>query len=318
MRQRWKAALAALGVVLLLLEGLGTPATASAQDARQLFIAGEEAYRLGDYDAATSLWERAYEQDPRPGLLYNLGQAHERAGRLVEAIDAFERFLASPTEDPTGRADVGARLTQLRARLARTAIIVRTDVEGAVVLVDGEDRARTPRRDPLTVAPGERHVVVRYAGHRDFELRVHVPAGGQITIEPQFEASEAEAGGAEASGAIGPAAGEGTGPSLSVAPWFLIGGGAAVAIVGGVFGGLASSEADAARYRDDAHADAARSYALVSDVMLPVGAAVAVGGLAWLVIELVTGAPASPESASLRLAPQLGPSMVGLSTETRF
>ena len=50
-------------------------------DARRQFTQGEQAYRVGNYDEAVELWQRAYSMDPRPRIQYNLSQAFERLGK---------------------------------------------------------------------------------------------------------------------------------------------------------------------------------------------------------------------------------------------
>jgi tetratricopeptide (TPR) repeat protein len=296
----------ALAVLFLVCGSVASAGPACAQDARQLFQLGQEAYRLGDYDQAVELWERAYAQDPRPGLKYNVSQAHERAGRLVEAMEALELYVREAPPDDPNRVEAQSRLQSMRGRLERTAVVVVTDVEGATVLIDGEDRARTPRRDPLQVTPGTHLVVLRREGHRDFELRVSVPAGAQVSVEPVFEPLGGGGGGG------------GGGGAGALVPWILIGSGLAVGAVGAVMGGLALVEADAATFRDDERADPARTYALVSDVMLPLGVAAAAGGLVWLLVESMGGEAASADRAGLQVSPSVGLGSVGIDARVRF
>src|SRR4051812_19916129 len=62
-----------------LLFALQRDAAAEDTKARALFEAGAKAYREGNDIAAIQAFEEAYQQDPRPGLLFSLGQSHRRA-----------------------------------------------------------------------------------------------------------------------------------------------------------------------------------------------------------------------------------------------
>jgi hypothetical protein len=55
--------------------------------------------------------------------------------------------------------------------------------------------------------------------------------------------------------------------------------------------------------------DRASTESTIANVLMPVGAAVAVGGAAWLIVELLSGS----EPAEVALAPMVGPGMVGAS-----
>lgn len=277
------------------------PSVASAQDARELFQRGRGAYETGDFEGAVEAWSAAYELDPRPLLQFNLAQAYERLGRLQESLDAYERFLA---DAPGDAADVPAariRAAALQQRLSRTGIVLRGGPEGAVVLVDGEERARLPRPDPIAVAPGSYRVEVRAEGYDTFESVVAVAAGSQVEVEVSMRAIEvttpptpSEEGGISTVG-------------IAVAA-----GGGALLVGGAITGILALGAANDAVTDDDSDADRARTLALVTDVMLGVGAAAAVAGV---VLMFVLG---GDEDAATAVAPMIGPRSLGVGAIHRF
>ncbi len=233
-------------------------------------------------------WERAYALDPRPLLELNLSQAYERLGRLEEAVTALERYLeTAPASDPP-RTSAQARLATMRARLERTAIVVRTEAEGAVVLVDGEERARTPRRDPIPVAPGTHVVEVRLAQYAPFRAEVAVAPGAVTDVDVTLERGDSDD---HAIGARG---------RRPAAAWALLGGGGAVAITGGVLGVVGLGRARDAEFRDGDDAESARAVGLAGDVLLGIGAAAAVSGLVWA---LVAGPGDTADGVSVRVAP---------------
>lgn len=53
-----------------------------------------------DYVAAAAAMERAYAREPRPMLLFNVGQAYRKAARYPEAVTAYQRFLEIAPQHP--------------------------------------------------------------------------------------------------------------------------------------------------------------------------------------------------------------------------
>jgi tetratricopeptide (TPR) repeat protein len=275
---------------------------ASAQEsARELFERGTAAYHIADYDGAIAAWERAYALDPRPLLQYNLSQAYERAGRLEDAVDALETYLEIAPDDDAARATATARLATMRERLSRTGVVVRSNVDGAVVIIDGEERARTPRPDPIPLAPGTHSLVVRAAGYEVHRTEIAVTGGRVVEVDAELQSTEALA----------------TDGSSRAGAWALVGGGGAVLITGAVLGGVGLGKANDAQFRDDDTADSARTFARTGDVLIGVGAAATLGGILWA---LLAGRDdeAGDGQARLRLAPSVGSGELGLSATGRF
>lgn len=59
-----------------------------------------EAFQTKDFLRAASELRAAYRQDPKPLLLFNIGQAYRRAGRAGEALEAYEQFLRADPKSP--------------------------------------------------------------------------------------------------------------------------------------------------------------------------------------------------------------------------
>lgn len=115
--------------------------------ARQLFLAGREAFDAGQYEDALTQFRRAHEISGREQLLYNIGQSLDRLRRDAEAIEAFEAYLATDPPERQ-RTAIEARLTILRRNVA-------TDPQN--VSVDPDPPVEEPRDPgPLEpVGPGE-------------------------------------------------------------------------------------------------------------------------------------------------------------------
>ena len=114
----------ALGVLLALLST--APGSARAQggdrdpEARGLYLAGEAAFEAGRFEDALRYFEQSYALSGRPGLLFNIGQAADRARLDAIAVDAFRRYLASDPElDAAERQRLELRIAALEAALHR-------------------------------------------------------------------------------------------------------------------------------------------------------------------------------------------------------
>jgi len=279
------------GVFALLLLA---PRAASAQEARELFTQGQAAYETGDYDTAVARWQRAYEVDPRPLLQYNLAQAYERLGQLDRAVTAYRSYVENTPGDDARAQSARARIASLEARLTRTSVRLTGGVEGARVTIDGEERGLLPHPDPFRLEPGTHRIVVRADGYEDFVSSVAVSAGqaAELPVEMRL-------------GTSGGAPDTPGGGGLWI-PGLVIGaGGSAVAIAGAVVAGLALAAAEDAPNGTGPEADDARTLALVGDVLLFGGAAIAVTGLLLMLLVEDGG------EGSTALVPVVGPTYAG-------
>ncbi len=94
-----------LGTVLVVTWLLaGTCAFADPASAREHFRRGKEAYDLGRFEEALRAYELAYEADPRPQTLFNIGQCHRHLGHYERAAFSYRRFLDQTDPDPKTRA----------------------------------------------------------------------------------------------------------------------------------------------------------------------------------------------------------------------
>lgn len=103
--------------------------------ARQLFREGDAAYAEARYDDALAAFEEAHRLSQRPRLLFNIGNALERLGKLREAAAALEKYL--PHAKPSEKATLEKRIENLRKRAP----------EPEVELEDEPEPASKPRAD---------------------------------------------------------------------------------------------------------------------------------------------------------------------------
>src|SRR6266700_5785635 len=57
-------------------------------------------YNLGNFEGAIAEFSKAYEIDPSPSFLFNLGQAHRHLGHLDRAIFFYRRYLEETKPPP--------------------------------------------------------------------------------------------------------------------------------------------------------------------------------------------------------------------------
>lgn len=139
-------------------------------------VAAFEARRFAD---AEQEFRRAYELGKKFVVLYNLGEVNSALGRPVEALAAYEGFLAQggATVDDEKRKLVLEEMERQRARVG--AVLVRTDPPAARVWVDGVELEPARRDQAFPVVAGRHTVLAILEGHNS-ETR-------EIDIAPQAQ-----------------------------------------------------------------------------------------------------------------------------------
>lgn len=162
--------------------------TAAAQDARALFEEGAALYEKGAYLAAALKFEASFAARPLPLTKFNVARCYEQAGKTVEAIDAWQAWLAmSPAarDRPEGEVALTA-LGRKLSRLGVQALTVSSLPTGARVFVDGVLRGPAP----LTVElPAGRHLIRleqegRAPQERVIAFSVERPVAERFELEP--------------------------------------------------------------------------------------------------------------------------------------
>ncbi len=108
-----------------------------------------EAYNRGDYETALVHYDKAYQCQRKPIVLFNQGQAARKAKRYREALTFFRRYLDDePTPNPAIREELQQHVQQLE-RMVRDAEQLRqmADAEGRPA---GADATPGTRIDPQT------------------------------------------------------------------------------------------------------------------------------------------------------------------------
>jgi hypothetical protein len=145
--------------------------------AQALLNEGSRLYGEGDYAGALEKFDTAYAAFPSPKLMFNIGQANRDLGRPVEALHAFEKFLANEINaSPETTADARRSLAELREKLGRIRIDCQT--ADAAVSIDGKSVGITPIPEPIWATPGRHQVTANHAHAAVALENVDVSAGG--------------------------------------------------------------------------------------------------------------------------------------------
>jgi hypothetical protein len=151
----------ALVLLLSLLAQASVPPSADNKaKAQALLREGTALYERGDLTGALEKFEGAYAVFPSPKLQFNIGQANRDLGRPVDALLAFETFLANAkdaapelvSEARQSAADLAAKLGRLKVECPTT---------GADVTLDGKPLGTTPSDRLVWVVPGQHQLTIR-------------------------------------------------------------------------------------------------------------------------------------------------------------
>jgi hypothetical protein len=131
--------------------------------AKALVVEGARLLRRGEAEAALQRFQSAYDLYPSPKIHFDFGLAYKTLGRPVEAVQAFQKFLADASDaDREERMQAWRMLDELMRRLV--SLELTCSESGAEILLDGHSRGRTPRSEPLILEPGAHELVVKAPG----------------------------------------------------------------------------------------------------------------------------------------------------------
>lgn len=154
-----------LALLLLVAANAHAEATAaeSTAQARTLFQNGLALAQQGDLKAALRAFEAAYAARPHFSVLYNIAQARSALGQPVEAVTAFQRYLADGGKQisETRRAEVQALMAATRDRIGR--LRISGGAASARVWLDGAELSAEARSEVISLAKGD-HTLVFWTG----------------------------------------------------------------------------------------------------------------------------------------------------------
>ena len=174
----------AASLALLAIVAQTSPLTADPQakaQAQELLGQGTKLYAQGDVAGALEKFDAAYAAYASPKLMFNIGQCNRDLSRPVEALEAFEKFLAGAADaSPEMAADARKAVAQLQKKLGR--IQIDCETAGADVSVDGKGVGLAPLPDPIWATPGRHQVTAKHASAAPAIEDVDVTAGLVSTV----------------------------------------------------------------------------------------------------------------------------------------
>jgi tetratricopeptide (TPR) repeat protein len=141
------------------------PAADVHPEGRRLTEEGLRLYAVGAYREAIEKFKAAYQLEPAPGLLYNLGQAHRLLGDCEQALVMYRRFLATAPTGPT-RERAEARIADMERCLAGRAPVLPAPFSAAPPRAPAQPLAAvSSKSEPVSPPPAwKRHVLLASGG----------------------------------------------------------------------------------------------------------------------------------------------------------
>ena len=166
---------------------------ASVETARQRFKEGVQLYDQRQYEKARAAFLQSYTLKPHPATLLNLAQSELRAGHHADAATHFAQYLREPTVSDAERQEVEIGFAAARSKVGEVTLTV--DLDGATVLVDGQERGKSPLPDPLYLTPGS-HTIEARSGNQAGTTTVNAAAGAAARADIQLANAAAPTAGA--------------------------------------------------------------------------------------------------------------------------
>jgi tetratricopeptide (TPR) repeat protein len=283
--------------VLLLVPSFVQAQPTAARDSgeyRELIRRALQEYDLGNWSEAKLLFSDAHALYPNARTLRGLGLTAYESRNYVEAIGFLEQSLANQVQPLSG--DLRSALSKLLEQARHFVGRVQTEIEpsSAELKIDEQPVKRGPD-GIILLDPGQHELTATASGYDSVRRRVTVDAGARVRVQLQLPLKPASESGfnaalqPRAAGAPPPPADAASSSSRSMAPWIVVGAGAAVAIAGSVL--LAITSSDLAKVDDAPRATEWSSVQSAYDrtpilsaagyVLLGAGVLGAAAGLTW-------------------------------------
>jgi tetratricopeptide (TPR) repeat protein len=125
-----------------------------------LSSAAVAAFKERNFDGAVALFQRAYDIDPQPNFLFNIGRVYEEKGDLQNAVKYYQEFVKQPGVDIDARETALAHLKVLRATIEELEDQGKPPVVGPAAATTGDVAP-----EPVDTAAAARKRKLRIAGY---------------------------------------------------------------------------------------------------------------------------------------------------------
>jgi len=290
--------------------------------ADRLFREGKAALEAHHLTEACPKLAESQRLDPGTGTQLALALCHEGTGATASAWREFrEVFTASLKSRPDRAALAQKHVQSLEAIVSMVTVnIPQASRSQAQVRIDGDDVPPATWAEPFAADPGDHAIEVQVSGGAPWKGTFHLGPNhdSQVVNVPGLEAGTG-AGTPVTTQPIAASAPMGTRHKIG---WIVGGTGAALLVVGGIFGGLALSQhssatslcssspcSSATGVSDNSNAETS---AWVADFGIGLGLA-AVGAAAYLLLTHDAAPPTTQAAWSTRVVPNATPGGGGLS-----
>jgi hypothetical protein len=211
--------------------------------ARELAVAGAEAFDKADYATALDRFQRAESLYKVPSIAVMVARCLARVGRVVEAVDKYEETLRMPLDASAPEAfqravaDASAEVEGARARVARLELRLPADAPADLqVTLDGWQVPKALLGVPTPVNPGVHRIAAHAAGREPYRYDVNLAEGARQPVEIILPPEKRNAPAPVVAATQGPPPPKTNTPTLAIA--LLAGGG--VAVAAGTVSGIAA------------------------------------------------------------------------------
>jgi hypothetical protein len=172
--------------LVIVLGALAVPQAVRAgvkEEARKHYDRAIELVDDGQLEGAIVEFQRSYDLTHHFAVLYNIGQVFVSLARPVEAVDAYERYLADGGRKVPAdrRAEVEKEIVRQKARIAT--LEIRGLPRRAIVRLDGNEIGRAPITAPVRVGVGKHTIAASAEGYDSAEKDVTVAGEDHKAVE---------------------------------------------------------------------------------------------------------------------------------------
>lgn len=168
---------------LPLLDGAAyAQSAADKRKAKRLYRNAERAAESKDFEEAVALYQEAYELDPNPEALYDIGLAYRELGKYAEAESTLTRYLQ---EQPgaSNSDQVRELIFELQQLMAvQTASVTIDAPDGVEVYVNEEPEPRCTAPCVVALTPGFHQVTIQGEGVKTEVKEIDAEPAATVTL----------------------------------------------------------------------------------------------------------------------------------------
>jgi hypothetical protein len=154
------------------------------------YDAGKLLFGDGDFNGALLKFSAAYDTSKDPVLLFNMVACEEKLRHYAKAVTYIDRYLAEGGALLTDQDRADAKSLRDTMQAFTAPITINVSEPDADVSIDDEVLGRSPLKAPVVVDIGERHIVVRKPGFKDFTTTLKVSVAASVDAQLVKEVHE--------------------------------------------------------------------------------------------------------------------------------